>query len=68
MPYAQADQCIVYRVSYMVCLLMGECSCLSVATVYIQLFIISFREIKVKKKSFFLLFIHNVKASINNNE
>ena len=51
MPYAQADQCIGYRVSYTVCLLVGECSCLSVATVYVRLFIVSFRTIKVKKKN-----------------
>ena len=73
MPYAQADPCIGYRVSYAVCLLVGECFCLSVATVYVPLFIVSFRTIKVKKKKkkkqvCFLLFIHNVKVSINNNE
>ena len=67
MPYAQADQCIGYRVSYTVCLLVGECSSLSVATVYVRLFIVSFRTIKVKKVCF-LLFIHNVKVSINNNK
>ena len=71
MAYAQADQCIGYRVSYTVCLLVGEYSCLSVATVYVRLFIVSFRTINVKKKKkpvCFLLFIHNVKVSINNNE
>ena len=68
MPYAQADQCIGYRVSYTVCLLVGECSCLSVVTVYVRLFIISFGRIKVKKQVCFLLFIHNVKVSINDNE
>ena len=69
MPYAQANQCIGYRVSYTVCLLVGECSCLSVATVYVQLIIVSFRTINVKKKQVcFLLFIHNVKVSIKNNE
>ena len=69
MPYAQADQCIGYRVSCTICLLVGECSCLSVATVYVRLFIVSFRTIKVKKKqACFLLFIHNVEVSINNNE
>ena len=55
MPYAQADQCIGYRVSYTVCLLVGECSCLSVATVYVRLFIVSFRTINVKKASLFLI-------------
>ena len=68
MPNAQADQCIGYRVSYTVCLLVGECSCLSVATVYVRLFIVSFRTINVKKQVCFLLFIHNKKVSINNNE
>ena len=69
MPYAQADLCIGYRVSYTVCLLVGECFCVSVATVYVRLFIVSFRTIKVKKKtSRFLFFIHNVEVSINNNE
>ena len=71
MPYAQADQCIGYRVSYTVCLLVGECSCLSVATVNVRLFIVSFRTIKVikvKKQVCFLLFIHNVEVSINNNK
>ena len=52
MTYAQADQCIGYRVSYTVGLLVGECSCLSVATVYVRLFIVSFRTIKVKKNKF----------------
>ena len=66
MPYVQADQCIGYKVSYTVCLLVGECSCLSVATFNVQLFIVSFRTIKVKKQVCFLLFIHNVKVSINN--
>ena len=68
MPYMQADQCIGYQLSYTVCLLVGECSCLSVATVYVRLFIVYFRTINVKKKVCFLLFIHNVKVSINNNE
>ena len=68
MPYAQADQCIGYRVSYTVCLLVGECSCFSVAIVYVRLFIVSFRTIKVKKQVCFLLFIHNVKVSIDNND
>ena len=69
MPYAQAEPCIGYRVSYAVCLLVGECFCLSVATVYVPLFIVSFRTIKVTKKQVcFLLFIHNVKVSININE
>ena len=68
MPYAQAGQCIGYRVSYTVCLLVGECFSLSVATVYVRLFIISFRTIKVKKQVCFLLCMHNVKVSINNNE
>ena len=68
MPYAQADQCIGYRVSFTVCLLVGECSCLSVAKVYVRLFIISFRTLKVKKQVCFLSFIHNVKVSINKNE
>ena len=47
MPYAQTDQRIGYRVSYIVCLLVGECSCLSVATVYVRLFIVSFRTISL---------------------
>ena len=47
MPYAQTDQCIGYRVSYIVCLLVGECFCLSVATVYVRLFIVSFRTISL---------------------
>ena len=64
MPYAQAYQCIRYRVSYTVCLLVGECSCLSVATAYVRLFIVSFRTIKVKKQVCFLLFIHNVKFQL----
>ena len=68
MPYAQADQCIGYRVSFTLCLLVGECSRLSVAKVYVRLFIVSFRTIKVKKQVCFLLFIHNVKVSINKNE
>ena len=52
MPYAQADQCIGYRVSYSVCHLEGECFCVSVATVYVWLFIGFFRTIKVKKNKF----------------
>ena len=46
-------------------LLVGECSCLCVTTVYVRLFIVSVRTIK---KVRFLLFIHNVLVSINNNE
>ena len=70
MPYAQADRCFGYRLSNTVCLIVGECSCLSVATVYARLFIVSFRTIKVKKKTqvCFLLFIHSVKVSINDNK
>ena len=44
-----------------------EIFCLSIATVYVRLFIVSFRTIK-EKKVCFLLFIHNVQVSINNNE
>ena len=43
MSYTQADQCIGYRVSYTVFLLVGECLCLSVATVYVRLFIVAFK-------------------------
>ena len=50
--YAHADQCICYRVSCTVCLLVGECSCLCVATVYVRLFIVSLRTIKEKKNKF----------------
>ena len=64
MPYARADQCIGYRVSYTVCLLVGECFCVSVATVYVQLFIVSFRTIKVKKKGLFLI-IYSQRGSFN---
>ena len=32
------------------CLLVGECSCLCVATVYVRLPIVSFRTIKEKNK------------------
>ena len=46
---------------------MGECSCLCVATVYVRLFIVSFRTINEKKVCFFL-FIHNVQVSMNNNK
>ena len=55
----------------MVFLLVGECSCLCVATVYVRLFIFSFRTIKEKKQVCFLLFIHNVhnvRVLINYNE
>ena len=49
----QADQCTCYLVSCTVFfLLVGECSCLCVATVYVQLFIVSFRTIKEKKNKF----------------
>ena len=53
----------LYRLSFLV----GECSCLCVATVYVWLFIVSFRK-KRKKQVGFLLFIHNVQVSINNNK
>ena len=50
-------------------LLVGECSCLCFVTVYVRLFIVSFKTIKEKKKQVcFLFFIHNVQVSINNNE
>ena len=68
MPYAQADQCIGYRVSYTVCLLVGECSCLSVATVFVRLFIVSFKKLKVKKTSLFLTIYSQCEFSINNNK
>ena len=49
-------------------LLVSECSCLCVATVYVRLFIVSFKAIKEKRQVCFLLFIHNVQVSINNNK
>ena len=62
-----ADQCIGYRVSCIVCLLVGECSCLCVAIVYVRLFIVSFRTIKEKKQVCVLLYLHNVQVSTNKN-
>ena len=44
-------------------LLVGECSCLCVATVYVRLFIVSFGTIN-EKKACFILFIDNVQVSI----
>ena len=41
---------------------------LCVATVYVRLFIVSFKTIKEKKQVCFLLFIHNVQVSIKNNK
>ena len=65
MSYTQADPCIGYRVSYAICLLVGECFCLSVATVYVPLFIVSFRTIKVKKKTSLFLIIYSQRESFN---
>ena len=53
-----------------VCLLVGECSCLCVATQFMSRFmLVVYRFLqnnKRKKTSLFL--IHNVQVSINNNE
>ena len=49
-------------------LLVGKCSCLCVATVYVRLFIVSLRTIKEERQVCFLLSIHNVQVLINNNE
>ena len=49
----QAGQCNCYRVSCTVFLIVGEYSCLCVATVYVWLlFIVSFRTIKERKNKF----------------
>ena len=51
--------------SWTACILMSECSSLNVSR---QFMFVSFRTIKEKKQVCFLLFIHNVQVSINNND